>query len=69
MTNNKDSYDFNEAVTMSCKYGLTGKTVTARCTDVNKWSDNTPVCKSKICRSVLILILTRHSYKLLQNTK
>lgn len=69
MTNDKGSYDFNEAVTMSCNYGYTDETVTARCTDVNKWSDNTPACKSKICRSVLILILTRHSYKLLQNTK
>jgi hypothetical protein len=69
MTNDKDSYGFNEAVTMSCKYGLTGETVTAQCTDVNKWSDNTPACKRKICRTVLILILTWHSYKLLQNTK
>ena len=36
VTNNKQSYNFNEAVTMSCNYGYTGETVTARCTDVKR---------------------------------
>ena len=62
-------YNFNEEVTISCNYGLGGKTVTARCTDVNTWSNITPTCKSKIFRTILILILTRHSNKLLLNTK
>ena len=48
MTNGKQSYNFNEAVIMSCNYGFTGETVTSRCTDVNKWSDNIPTCTSKM---------------------
>ena len=45
--NNKQSYDFNDKVTMSCNTGFIGKTVTARCKDVDTWSENTPTCTSK----------------------
>lgn len=47
MTNNKQSYDFNEKVTMSCNTGFSGITVTARCIDANIWSEYTPTCTSK----------------------
>ena len=47
VTNDKQSYDFNEEVTMSCNYGFTGNNVTTRCTDVNTWSNNTPTCTGK----------------------
>jgi len=33
---------------MSCNTGFSGKTVTARCTDVNTWSENSPYCTSKM---------------------
>jgi hypothetical protein len=51
--NNKQSYDFNKEVAMSCNNGFSGKTVTARCTDVNTWSAKRPTCTSKIFHSVL----------------
>ena len=50
--NDKQRYDFNEDVTMSCNTGFTGKAVTARCTDVNTWSENTPTCTSKFVHSI-----------------
>ena len=40
--------NFNETVTMSCIYGFIGTTVTLQCTDVNKWSNKSPICTSKI---------------------
>ena len=43
--NDKQSYDFNEEVTMSCNTGFTGKNMTSWCIDVNTWSKNTPTCK------------------------
>jgi len=46
--NDKQNYNFQEEVTMSCNRGFSGKTVTARCTDVNNWSENTPTCRGKI---------------------
>ena len=46
VTNVKQSYIFNEEVTMSCNYGFSGNTVVARCTDVNTWSEKTPNCTS-----------------------
>lgn len=33
---------------MACNTGFSGKTVTARCTDVNTWSEESPTCTSKI---------------------
>jgi len=36
---------------MSCNYGFSGNNVTARCTGLNTWSEKTPTCTSKICRS------------------
>jgi hypothetical protein len=44
---------------MSCNYGFSGRTVTSRCTDVNKWSENTSTCISKIviiaiCKLVIV---------------
>jgi len=51
VTNIKQSYNFNEEVTMSCNYGFSGNNVTARCTDVNTWSANSPTCTSKIFHS------------------
>jgi hypothetical protein len=36
---------------MSCNDGFSGKIVTARCTGLNKWSEKTPTCTSKNCRS------------------
>lgn len=46
---NKDklSYDFLENVTVSCKLGFKGQSMTTKCTDVNKWSGTTPICISK----------------------
>ena len=32
---------------MSCNNGFSGRTVTAGCTDVNTWSENTPTCTGK----------------------
>lgn len=43
----KQSYDFQEIVTLSCKPGFNGKSMTAQCTDVNVWSSNIPICTSK----------------------
>lgn len=43
----KQSYDFQENVTLSCKPGFTGKSMTNQCTDVDIWSANTPICTSK----------------------
>ena len=57
VTNDKQSYNINDEVRMSCNYGFSGRTATARCTDVNTWSEESPTCKSKIFRIVLILIL------------
>jgi hypothetical protein len=51
--NNTHSYNYREMVTMSCKSGLTGTTVTSQCTDVNKWSQKPPICASKISFSAL----------------
>jgi hypothetical protein len=48
VTNKKQRYNFNEEVTMVCNYGFSGKNVTARCTDVDKWSENSPTCTGKI---------------------
>ena len=45
---------------MSCNYGFNGKTVTARCTDVNTWSAKSPTCTSKIFHSVLFKADGRH---------
>ena len=44
---------------MSCNYGFSGKTVTARCTDADIWSKNSPTCRRKnfilaIYKSVII---------------
>lgn len=39
---------------MSCNYGFIGETVTARCTDLNTWSKESPTCTSKIFRLVLL---------------
>ena len=39
---------------MSCNTGFSGRTVTARCTDVNKWSENSPTCTGKILHIVLL---------------
>ena len=47
VTNDKQSYTFQEEVTMSCNNGFSGRTVTAGCTDVNTWSENTPTCTGK----------------------
>jgi hypothetical protein len=47
INNNKVKYVFHENVTISCKPGYNGKSTTAMCTDVNKWSIATPVCTSK----------------------
>ena len=44
----KPRYDFQENVTLSCKPGFTGKSITTQCTDVDKWSTNTPICTSKL---------------------
>ena len=44
-------YDFNEEGTMSCNGGFSGKIVTTRCTGLNTWSEKTPTCTSKNCRS------------------
>ena len=44
-------YDFNGEVTMSCNDGFSDKIVTARCTGLNTWSEKTPTCTSKNCRS------------------
>jgi hypothetical protein len=57
-TNVKQSYNFNEAVTMSCNYGFRGKNVTARCTDLNKWSENSPTCTGKIVCLIIDYIQT-----------
>lgn len=70
--NDKQRYNFNDEVTMSCNTGFIGKTVTARCTDVNAWSKNTQTCTSKFFHSILfkqlrvVRRLTRHSNKLLK---
>ena len=45
---NSHSYNFQEIVTMSCKVGFTGTTVTSQCTDANTWSQKTPICTSKV---------------------
>ena len=47
VTNDKQSYGFNEAVTMSCKHGFIGRTVISQCTEVDTWSKNSPTCTSK----------------------
>lgn len=39
---------------MSCDDGYSGRTVTARCTDVNTWSAISPDCTSKFFRSILL---------------
>ena len=44
----KPRYDFQENVTFSCKPGFTAKSITTQCTDVDKWSANTPICTSKL---------------------
>jgi hypothetical protein len=46
--NDQQSYIFQENVTMSCNYGVSGNNVTAQCTDVDKWSANSPNCTSKM---------------------
>jgi hypothetical protein len=33
---------------MSCSDGFSGNNVTAQCTGVNKWSENTPTCIGKM---------------------
>jgi hypothetical protein len=43
----KQSYDFQENVTLSCKPCFTGKSITTQCTDVDKWSVNIPICTRK----------------------
>ena len=43
----KKSYEFQENVTLSCKSGFTRKSMTTRCTDVDTWSPNIPLCTSK----------------------
>jgi len=43
----KQSYDFQENVTLSCKPGFNGKSMTTQCTDVDKWSANIPICTGK----------------------
>ena len=58
MTNNKQSYDFNEKVTMSCNTGFSGRTVAARCIDVNIWSEYSPTCANKSFRLVFGNIYT-----------
>jgi hypothetical protein len=40
----KQSYEFQEIVTFSCKPGFTGGSMTTQCTDVDKWSPNIPIC-------------------------
>lgn len=52
--NDKQSYDFHEEVTMSCDDGYSGRTVTARCTDVNTWSATSSYCTRKFFRSILL---------------
>ena len=47
VTNFTQNYTFQEGVTMSCNTGYSGKTVRARCTDINKWSQNSPTCTGK----------------------
>ena len=72
VTYDKQRYDFHKEVAVSCNDGLSGRTVTRRCTDVNIWSKITPNCKSKIFRTVLILILwhdTHTNYCKIQNNK
>jgi hypothetical protein len=46
--NDKQTYEFQEKVTMSCNYGFSGNNVTTQCTDVDKWSENSPNCTGKI---------------------
>ena len=48
ITNDKQSYKFQDQVTMSCNTGFIGRTVTTRCTGVNIWSQKTPTCTGKI---------------------
>jgi hypothetical protein len=43
----KQSYEFQENVTLSCKHGFTGKSMATQCTGVDKWSTNIPLCTSK----------------------
>jgi hypothetical protein len=45
---NSHSYNFQEIVTMSCTVGFTETTITSQCTDVNTWSQKTPICTNKI---------------------
>ena len=42
----KQSYDFQEIVTLSCKPGFTGESMTTQCTHVDKWTPNIPLCTS-----------------------
>jgi hypothetical protein len=44
----KQSYEFQENVTLSCKPGFTRKSMTTRCTGVDIWSPNIPLCTSKV---------------------
>ena len=50
---NTNSYNYREMVTIPCKSGLTGTTVTSQCIDVNKWSQKPPICASKIVLSAI----------------
>lgn len=43
----KQSYDFQENVTVSCKPGFNGNSMTAQCTNVDKWSANILICTGK----------------------
>ena len=61
ITSDKQSYTFYEAVTMSCNYGFNGNNVTARCTDINTWSENSPTCTRKIFHSKHVKVDWRFS--------
>ena len=72
VTNDKQSYIFDEEVAMSCNYGFSGKIVTARCTDADIWSKNSPTCRRTnfilaIYKSVIVesrpSTVPRHSMK------
>ena len=51
--NDKETYNFQENVTISCNSGYSDKTVISRCTNVNTWSEYSPTCTGKIFSLVL----------------